>query len=569
MDWGVFVELIGTVFVGALTVSLAALGGWVVLDRRERFGEWARKIGLLPEEPVRVITLVLICFGLGVFAEGVTDYQTDTESKLSNFVSDRQTSLLGTEGEHRFRTLFAPVEEGDKETHRLNGLGKAVFSHRDVLSTLCANALFLDDPVAFVRADASEIDLHRSVGSSWKTDLSAAENVLRAAKGYVNAFYYAAKNWCYAQPTYFRELERLQLRIDWARSSFLVQSWAAFAGAVWLIGTLLVLGFVRVIALAGPPRPAPEDARLLAAVRARLCNGGIERYLTRGFGRLAVLTPLVLPVAAVSCFSYRFAEQQFNERALGYWISSLDEDTWRSHASRSPSDRRVSSLLWMRTSAEYHALCLQTYRTALAAVVARSETPRAGQLPPAVILDLDETVFDTTAFTADLALRREPYAERAWRAWVVSTGNAAPLVPGAREFVKELRARGIAAIYVSNRAEILRDPTRSALRAHGLWDESLGEDQLFLRTTSDGKDARRKEVAGRHEVLALVGDNLADFSADFEASRSASPDDRVGAVADHESRWGDEWFVLPNPVYGDWETLIEPREVRRHLEDVP
>jgi predicted secreted acid phosphatase len=62
------------------------------------------------------------------------------------------------------------------------------------------------------------------------------------------------------------------------------------------------------------------------------------------------------------------------------------------------------------------------------------------------------------------------------------------------------------------------------------------------------------------------GDSLRDFSESFAAPRlpaDAGPESYLKAIArraaqvdDASCHWGVDWFVLPNPVYGEWEKLI-------------
>ena len=64
------------------------------------------------------------------------------------------------------------------------------------------------------------------------------------------------------------------------------------------------------------------------------------------------------------------------------------------------------------------------------------------------------------------------------------------------------------------------------------------------------------------------GDNLRDFSEDFAAERlpkDASAGARLSAIQNRKDKvdeaaahWGVDWFVLPNPTYGEWEKLIGP-----------
>jgi len=86
------------------------------------------------------------------------------------------------------------------------------------------------------------------------------------------------------------------------------------------------------------------------------------------------------------------------------------------------TDPALLSNLWLQTSAEYQALCLQTYRQAAerlpaaladtswtAAPEQRQMAPEAyRELPPAVLLDVDETLLDTSAYQARAILSAPP-----------------------------------------------------------------------------------------------------------------------------------------------------------------
>ena len=69
---------------------------------------------------------------------------------------------------------------------------------------------------------------------------------------------------------------------------------------------------------------------------------------------------------------------------------------------------------------------------------------------------------------------------------------------------------------------------------------------------ADERGPVSKELSQRPNVLLLVGDDLEDFVA---GSRS-SPKVRNALVEEHASRWGKQWIVLPNPMYGAWDTSL-------------
>src|SRR3954451_23772627 len=65
-------------------------------------------------------------------------------------------------------------------------------------------------------------------------------------------------------------------------------------------------------------------------------------------------------------------------------------------AAANPAERELLADLYVQTAAEYHALCLQTYRHASECLARRlNEAPKEGP-PFAVIMDLDETVLDNS-----------------------------------------------------------------------------------------------------------------------------------------------------------------------------
>src|SRR5205085_1146217 len=63
-----------------------------------------------------------------------------------------------------------------------------------------------------------------------------------------------------------------------------------------------------------------------------------------------------------------------------------------------PSERNLDASLWLQTAGEYRALCLQTYRTAGEHLLRKRAAQPKGDAPPAVIMDLDETVLDNSPF---------------------------------------------------------------------------------------------------------------------------------------------------------------------------
>jgi len=201
---------------------------------------------------------------------------------------------------------------------------------------------------------------------------------------------------------------------------------------------------------------------------------------------------------------------------------------------------------WVRSSAEYRALCLEIYGAARAAVERRA----AGRAPGtwAVALDADDTVLDNSGYEVEVWRRRAPYTEASWREWVERRSRGA--VPGAAGFLRAVRALGGKIAIVTNTVQPLCAATEENFRAL-----DLPYDVMLCRPEHDGerKETRWRQVTEGSarpglpplDILAWVGDNIQDFPDRSQALRQ-QPE---AAYAD----FGERFFVIPNPVYGSWE----------------
>lgn len=248
-----------------------------------------------------------------------------------------------------------------------------------------------------------------------------------------------------------------------------------------------------------------------------------------------------------------------------------------------PADDNLNATVWVQRSAEYAASTRSLYRAAAEALEAALADPEwdalvpeeranpARGLPPAVIVDVDETVLDNAAYQARLVLDGASYDEFTWASWVQE--RKATAVPGALEFARAATARGVTVLYLTNRSEDLGPATLENLRAVGfpVKDESvfLGLGTFVEGCEQEGSEKRcRRELAGRqYRVLMQFGDQLGDF---VEIAAN-TPDYRADLAAKHQDWFGRRWWVLPNPTYGSWEPALfnnawsEPADVRRRM----
>jgi acid phosphatase len=233
-------------------------------------------------------------------------------------------------------------------------------------------------------------------------------------------------------------------------------------------------------------------------------------------------------------------------------------------APAAPAVERLHGLLWFQTAAEASLLQRQAFTAARAALDAALADPAwsalgqsegARELPPAVIADIDETLLDNSPHEAWMVRAGRRFNSAEWQAWVEA--RQAIAIPGAAEFARYAAERGVTVFYVSNRDAPMEAATRDNLARAG-FPLPAAPDVVLLRGErpewASEKESRRREVAAAYRVLLLLGDDLADFLAGM---RDAPLAVRAEAASAHEADFGRHWFVLPNPLYGSWESALD------------
>lgn len=225
----------------------------------------------------------------------------------------------------------------------------------------------------------------------------------------------------------------------------------------------------------------------------------------------------------------------------------------------------TQATLWVQNSAEYKALSTQAYVTALrnlqlpledsfwTASVEQLNSNDINSLPPAVILDIDETVLDNSPFQARMIKQGKSYNSEDWNAWC-NEANAEP-VPGSLTFTQEAAKQGVTVFYISNRDHSVEEATRKNLIELG-FPVSDTLDTILLNGEKDdwnsSKITRRALIEQNYRVIMLFGDDLNDFI----PAKNISQDERDTIVEEYSNYFGRKWFVLPNPVYGSWDQAL-------------
>ena len=202
------------------------------------------------------------------------------------------------------------------------------------------------------------------------------------------------------------------------------------------------------------------------------------------------------------------------------------------------------ALRWMRRSAEYRAIARQTYALAAERLPALTQGLATGSW--GVILDADETVLDNGEYEQRRAEVDSGYSAASWVAWVRE--GSAPAVPGAAAYIAFAHSLGGRVVIVTNRADSLCEPTRANLARVGAPADLV----LCQAPGSSDKNARFESVQrgtasttlAALTVVQWLGDNIQDFPRMTQAARTDP-----AALA----RFGRDWFILPNPLYGSWE----------------
>jgi len=279
---------------------------------------------------------------------------------------------------------------------------------------------------------------------------------------------------------------------------------------------------------------------------------------------VALLAALLVSLAA--CQTTRPSLTAGEAAALQARVDSLEARTDSLSRAARLRNPLLNSTLWVQTSVEYTGTARQAYalaevmmQRALAdstwtASLEQAETGSGAyrDKPPAVVLDVDETVLDNSPYQARLVLDDEAYDSQSWKAWVRE--ERAGAVPGALDFIHTAAQTGVQVIYLTNRDGDVEASTRDNLEALGFPIDDA-PDAVLTQAEKEGwepKTARREWVAERYRILLLIGDNFGDFASEANTSLAAR------RQKSHSSRkyWGTRWIVLPNPQYGSWEGAL-------------
>jgi len=227
-----------------------------------------------------------------------------------------------------------------------------------------------------------------------------------------------------------------------------------------------------------------------------------------------------------------------------------------------PASDLLNAVLWMQRSVEYKASALTAFalaRIRLDQALAdkdwtaapKEQTGAYQSLPPAIILDVDESILDNSGYQAWMTLKGTTFDSKTWNAYVNTVTSQA--IPGAVEFARYADSKGVKVFYVSNRTADEEPATRKNLEKFGFPTGGNVDTMLMTRKQPDwgsAKGTRRAFVARSYRILINVGDNFGDFVDDYRGGEA----ERLKVMEDNQARWGREWIMIANPSYGSFES---------------
>jgi 5'-nucleotidase (lipoprotein e(P4) family) len=223
----------------------------------------------------------------------------------------------------------------------------------------------------------------------------------------------------------------------------------------------------------------------------------------------------------------------------------------------------LNAVLWMQRSVEYRATTTGIFALAQirldqaladpnwTAIIPKERPEQYQALPPAVILDVDETILDNSDYQAWNVVKDTSFDPKTWTVFVNSVTSRG--IPGAAEFCQYAVSKGVKVFYVSNRTAEEEPATRKNLEKFGFPIDNTVDTVLTSRERPDwtsAKGTRRTFIAKEYRVLLNLGDNFSDFTDDYRGNEAQ----RLAVLQQYKEHWGHDWLMLPNPTYGSFES---------------
>jgi acid phosphatase len=237
-----------------------------------------------------------------------------------------------------------------------------------------------------------------------------------------------------------------------------------------------------------------------------------------------------------------------------------------------PNDMLLGTL-WTQSSVEYRGNALTVFALAKIrldqALADKSWTAAPVEqkgdfqnLPPAVVLDIDETLLDNSLYQVWMMKNNQTFSTKTWDQFCAAQVSKA--IPGAVEFTKYADSKGVKVFYITNRGAETEKDTRENMQKLGF--PMGGNVDTFLMQNEkpdwgSAKGTRRAVVAKDYRILLNIGDNFGDFDDRYRTSVA----ERAKLFDADIAYWGKQWLMIANPTYGSWDTATYGHDFKKPL----
>lgn len=260
--------------------------------------------------------------------------------------------------------------------------------------------------------------------------------------------------------------------------------------------------------------------------------------------------------------------------ALGLVVFAVSAGAVRAQETPPPADLLLATL-WTQRAVEYKGNALTVYALARIrldeALADKAWTAAPGEqsgdyqaLPPAIILDVDETLLDNSLYQVWMMKNNQSFSTKTWNQFCAAQVSTA--IPGALEFVKYADSKGVKVFYITNRDATTEKDTWENMQKLGF--PMGGNVDTFLMQNekpewAGAKSTRRAVVTRDYRVLLNIGDNFGDFDDRYRTSEA----ERAKAFEADMRYWGKQWLMIANPTYGSFDTAPFGHDFKKSRED--
>lgn len=253
-----------------------------------------------------VIIFIVLVYALGQLVEDTSDKIIDDPDSLGS-----TSSFIAKKLKHEESGMRTEVFVDFKDYTSLTSIGHELLQFEELVR-------YAADKNVNHKVDIDSLLSFPSVYLKYKNknwfDESEMEDI-------INSIYYRAKNWCYTQDKYYQDLELIQARIDFSRTLFVILIVMLGVSLLFLITQSMKLVYWAL-------KNRSSETSLENKTESRFENDSKpdrKSLLFNALIRNGVLILIMLLLLNVTRFTYGVAEENFNKRTFGYYLSHLVE----------------------------------------------------------------------------------------------------------------------------------------------------------------------------------------------------------------------------------------------------